>query len=291
MHHRTTPARCLALLAALALLRPPLAHAAVGPPPTTSQQLAAFEAGFTEGQALLDRGEYLAAARVWISAAGNLSEVTANRDNRLAVYEYVVDAYTRGLADTTEVEPLREAVAALDAYCDGFTRAYGTETPVSPKIVAGLEDLRQRLLALSPTSAAPPTPSDPVEPPPADVPPPARKPWAGLAIGGGVLLGLGVGAVALAAAGGARGNSFEAKFDDPSHACDLAQPAGACAEFYDGGKASNAMAIAGLVAAPLLIGGGVALLVVGLKRRSNARHAISPRFGPGFVGLGVHGRF
>lgn len=230
MHHRTTSAKSLALLAALALSRPPIARAAVGPP-TTSQQLATFEAGFTEGQALFDAGQYLEAARVWISAAGNLAEVTANRDNRLAVYEYVVDAYTRGLADTAEVEPLREAVAALDAYCDGFTRAYGTETPLSPKIVAGLEDLRRRLIAARsrPGAAAPP-PSDPIDAPLPEEPAPAAKPWKGLAIGGGVLLGLGVGAIALAAAGAARGDAFEAKFDDPKHACDLARPTGACAE-------------------------------------------------------------
>ena len=291
MHHRTASARPLALLAALALLRPPMVQAAA-PPGTSSQQLAAFEAGFTEGQAMFDRGEYLAAARVWISAASNLSEVTANRDNRVAVYEYVVDAYTRGLAETADAEPLREAVAALDAYCDGFTRAYGTETPLSAKIVSGLEELRRRLqVARAKPTAPPPPASEPTAPPPTDEPAPSGKPWLGLTIGGGVLLGLGAGAVALAAAGAARGDAFEARFDDPAHACDLGAPTGACAEFYDAGKASNAMGVAGLVAAPLLIGGGVALLVVGLRRKSAARHALTPSLGPGFAGFVLQGRF
>lgn len=294
MSHR--PAlRPLALLTALSLLWPPTAVA--GPPAggTTSQQLAAFEAGFSEGQAKFDRGEFLAAARVWISAAGNLSEVTANRDNRLAVYEYVADAYMRGLADTTEVEPLREAVAALDAYTDGFTRAYGTETPVSQRVTSAAEELRRRFVAArSAASAADPEPATPVESSPTidDEPSPAPdRSWRGLTIGGGVLLGLGVGAVALAAAGAARGNAFEAQFDDPANMCDLGAPTGTCADVYNSGKASNTMGVAGLVAAPLLIGGGVALLVLGLKRKRGTRAALLPSVGRGFVGLGLHGRF
>ena len=288
---RPTHSRLAALLAALALLRPPdLARAQPTSNEATREQMAAFEAGFTAGQARFDVGDFLGAARVWIAAADNLAEVTVHRHNRLAVFEYVADAFTRGLGDDADVATLREAVSALDRYCDGFTRAYGTETPLSDRIMAARDDLRRRLAAatavheeaLARAAAAPK---------PAPAPTAASRPWHGFVIGGGVLLGVGLGAVALAGAGAARGRSLEAQFDDPVNQCDVNAPKDRCADFYAAGKASNAMAIVGVVAAPLLLGAGAALLAIGLKRRAARRHALAPTLAPGFVGLQLAGRF
>ena len=99
--------------------------------------------------------------------------------------------------------------------------------------------------------------------------------------------GLGVGAGVLAAAMGARGNALEAEFDDPANACVLATPSRPCQDILDRGRSANAVAIAGVVGGTLLIGGGVALLVTGLRRRSAAppTQTIAPALGPGFVGL------
>lgn len=285
-HPRLRP---LALLAALSLLCPPLAHAA---PPASREQMAAFEAGFTAGQASFDRGEYLAAVGLWITAAERLPEVTAHREHRLAVYQYVADAYARGLADETEVEPLGVAVAALDAYCEGFTRSYGTETPLDPKIDRIRADLRRRLDAAVVIRELQTAPLPGAGGPPLTTPEPGPKPWKGLTIGGGILLGLGLGAFALAATGGARGQSLEARFDEQANACDLEQLQGHCADLHAEGTRSNAMAIAGTIMAPLLLGGGAALLVMGLKRRSHrTRHALVPALGPTFVGLRLGGQF
>jgi len=287
--------RLSALLVTLSLLRPGLVAAA---PAAAPQELAAFEAGFTEGQAQFDRGEFLAAARTWVRAADRLRETTANRDNRAAVYEYAADAFVRGLAGSTDPIGLREAVTALRLYCDNFTRAYGTETPISPKIIAARDILERQLVdaeaALAPVTA-PPVAGEPSDDPPpsTDKPTTTGKPWKGLVIGGGVAIGLGVGAAILAGVGGVRGKSFEAKFDDPTNMCVLDAPSDRCAEFYDAGKASNAMTIAGAVAAPLLVGAGVALLVVGLKRRNAGREAtarVVPTLAPGFAGLTRSGR-
>jgi|GEM_PF-2381274 len=287
--------RLLALLTALSLLRPDPATAA---PVAAPQELAAFEAGFTEGQAQYDRGEFLAAARTWVRAADRLREATANRDNRSAVYEYAADAFIRGLTGSNDPIGLREAVTALRLYCDGFTRAYGTETPISARITGPRDVLERQLVeteaAQRPATDPPPTtPSHEPSEDPVD-PAPRSKPWKGLAIGGGVAIGLGVGAAVLAGVGGARGRSFEAKFDDPANMCTLAAQSAQCAEFYDAGKASNAMTIAGAVMAPLLVGAGVALLVVGLKRRAAGREtqaAVVPTLAPSFAGLSVSGRF
>jgi hypothetical protein len=112
-----------------------------------------------------------------------------------------------------------------------------------------------------------------------------------MAISGSALLGLGVGAVALAALGAARGRRLEDRFDDPENHCPLMQPQGLCADLYSDGKRSNGLAIAGAVTGPLLLAGGAALLVLGLRRRSATRHALAPALGPGFVGLRLGGRF
>ena len=294
MPHPHLRLRLVALLAAASLLCPQDVRAT---PPASNQEMAAFEADFTAGQASFDRGEYLAAVALWITAAARLPEVTPHRQHRLAVYQYVADAYARGLTDETTLEALDAAVAALDAYCEGFTRAYGTETPLDPKIDRIRGDLRLRLDAARASRAQlDPVPGSQTRRPPPLAPGPAPRTWKGLTsggvlVGGGVLIGLGLGAVALAAAGAIRGKDLEARFDDPANACDLAQPQGQCADLYADGQRTNAMAIAGAVMAPLLLASGTTLLVLGLRRRAGTRHALAPALAPGFVGLRLGGRF
>jgi len=289
MQHPPPHLRPLAWLAALSLLCPPTARAA---PATSREPMAAFEAAFEAGQARYDSGEYLDAVALWIAAAARLPEVSAHRGHRLAVYQYVADAYARGLVDVTEVEPLRAAVSALDTYCEGFTRAYGTETPLDPKIAATRAELQRRLdaalAARGPQTERPRTRSERPAPAPTA---PVQRPWEGVAIGGSVLLGLGLGAAALATLGALRGRALEARFDDPANQCPLAQPQGLCADLYRDGKRSNGLAIAGAVLAPLLLGGGAALLALGLRRRAGTRHALAPALGPGFIGLSLGARF
>ena len=209
------------------------------------------------------------------------------------------DAFMRGLAGSTDPTALREAVTALRQYADGFTRAYGTETPISAKITGPRETLEKQLAdaeaaQLSPGPIEPGDDSKPVGPSEPTDPAPRGKPWKGLVIGGGVAIAVGVGATVLAGVGGARGRGFEAKFDDPANMCVLSNQTPKCAELYDAGKASNTMTIAGAIAAPLLVGAGVALLVIGLKRRNAGREAstaLVPTLAPGFAGFSLSGRF
>lgn len=278
----------------LSLLLAALPVTPVGAAPAAGDKQA-FEAGFVEGQAQFDRGEWLAAARTWLAAARNLPESAANRDNRVAIYEYIADAFQQGLRGSTDVAALREAATALQDYCDGFTRAFGTEGALSPKIAGARDDLQTRLRAAEAAAAptAEPTPGPAPEPgPEAPAPAPAR-PWKGLAIGGGVMLALGVGGFALAGAFAARGRSLQRQFDDPANDCRLSDPVGACATFLADGKTSNGVTIAGVVAGTLLLGGGVALLVTGLRRRarSGAPPPIAPVFAPGFAGVALRRAF
>ncbi|HEY0135951.1 MAG TPA: hypothetical protein VGB85_17820, partial [Nannocystis sp.] len=165
--------------------------------------------------------------------------------------------------------------------------------------ITGPRDTLEKQLAdaeaaqLNPKPVEPGDSGEPLDAPAPSDPAPGGKPWKGLVIGGGVAIGLGLGAVVLAGVGGVRGARFDAKFDDPANMCVLDDQSPRCKEFFDAGNASNAMAIAGGIAAPLLVGAGVALLVVGLKRRSAGREATSlvPTLAPGFAGFTLSGRF
>ena len=57
------------------------------------------------------------------------------------------------------------------------------------------------------------------------------------------------------------------------------------------GKAANGLAVSGAVLGVLLLGAGVPLLVVGLKRKKTGQQALQPLLAPGFVGVGLRGRF
>lgn len=279
----------VACLAAASLFAPP---ASAGPP-QDAKALADFEAGFDAGQKKFDAGEFVEAARTWTTAASNLKESSANKDNRQAVYEYIAEAWTKGLAGSEDAALLREAADALDAYCDGFTIAYGTETPVLPKIAETRDELKRRLQATE-TKPPPQVEGPDEEPPPKDEeerPPETDGPrWKGLAIGGGVALGLGVGMVVVGAVGGVKGQKVEKDF--AAMGCDINALMGECVDLEKQGKSMNSLAIAGGVVGGVLVVTGAVLLAVGLKRRSAARkQALVPALGPGFVGLSLRGAF
>ena len=117
-----------------------------------------------------------------------------------------------------------------------------------------------------------PRPGDPVEPswtPASDV-----RPWKGLLVGGGVLAGLGAGAAILAGVMGARGDRLEGEFEAAK--CSLYTPTASCADLIDRGGAANGLAIGGAVVAPLALGGGLAMLLVGARRKATSRYALLP---------------
>lgn len=275
-----------ACLATASLFAPPVAAAA----PVDAKALADFEAGFDAGQKKFDAGEHIDAARTWVSAANNLKESASNKDNRQAVYEYIADAWTRGLAGSEDVALLREAEGSLSSYCEGFTIAYGTETPILPKIVETRDELRRRLKEAE--TKPPPVVEGPGEAPPGEGPVEPSGDglrWKGLAIGGGVALGLGVGFVVMGAVGGVRGQKVEKDF--LAKDC-LDNPMGDCSDLEKTGKTMNALAISGGVVGGLLVVTGAVLLAIGLKRKAAARkQALVPMLSPTFAGLSLRGSF
>ncbi len=253
--------------------------------------LAAFDRGFRAGQEEFNRKKYLDAARVWTNAAESLPETDEHQENRRAIYEYIAEAYEKALAGGGDDALMREGLSILDAYAEVFAAAHPTDTLPEHVIKTRLV-FRIRLAkgaAQRQQQALPPTP------PPAPIatstrvgPPP--RPWRGLAIGGGVAVAGGAAMLGVFAAGLAGGKSAESKFDDQANACDLNEPVGKCAEFDAQGKTSNSLAVAGIVAAPLLLGAGIAMLVVSVRRK-HSRMALTPTLGPRTAGLTFSGAF
>jgi hypothetical protein len=283
---RSPLAACLTIAA---LVAAPV-HAA--PPKQDPAALAAFETGFKEGQALLDKGQPRAAAQRWKAAADLLPETTANRDMRAGIHEYIADAYTAALAGSSDLELTREAAAALTDYCDGHTRAYGTETPINPKLTAAQRDFAERRAAAEATAGpvARDAPPPVVTPTPADSPPskPNTRPWKPLVISGGVLLGLGALSFAGAALGGLQGLQASKDYDSM---CGKDDPSPPCKALYADGKQANLLVATGVVFGALLVAAGVPLLVIGMKRKKAPQQALRPSLGPTHVGLQFSLRF
>lgn len=269
------------VLAAACVFPGPTARGAAAPAP----EVAAFEASYAEGEEQFDRGDFRGAAATWSEAARKLPEAPQNRANRVAIHEYIADAYTRALADGDDLAMLRDGLAVLDEYAAAFTAAYPGEA-LSPKIEAARTNFRGRIAEAEKSAA--PTPERepelaPVPEPGAPAPPP--RPWKGLAAAGGVTLGAGVAMLAMFGVGFSRAKSRERAFDDPANACALHMPVGVCQDIYSAGKRAEAVAVAGLVLAPLLIGAGSAMLAVAVRRRAKQASTLSPVFGRGLVGL------
>lgn len=264
---------------------PPVALAA----PDSGPDLAAVDQGFRQGQDEFNRGDYIVAARTWVKAAGLLPETPEHRENRAGIYEYIADAYTRGAAED-DAALIREALEILDTYADDYAKTYpGQEIPAA--IGKAQEVLRDRAAALQAArqqSAATPRPPPP-SPSPAPTPTP-EKPWKGLVIGGGVALGASVGMLALFGASLRWVDYYETQFNSPEYTCDPQALTGDCATWFDKGTSRDRAAVAGLVAAPVFLAAGAAMLTIGLRRKAG-RHTVAPALGGGTTGATWRVRF
>lgn len=285
--------RALVLLAASSSALPLTVRAAPAPATVAAADLAAFDRGFRAGQEEFDRKQYLVAARTWTRTAAQLPETEEHRDNRRAIHEYIAEAYEKAVAAET-ADPdavVREGLGVLDSYSEAFTAAYPQETLPEP-VTRVQQAFRARVAAAAPASEPEAAKPQPLPPPAATEPArPPSKPWKGLAIGGGVAIGGGAAMLALFAVGAARGRSSEAAFDDPANMCSLADPTGECADINAQGRRANAMSVAGIITAPLLLGAGAAMLVIAARRKKPSNTALAPALGRGLLGVVWQQRF
>lgn len=254
--------------------------------------MAAFDQGFRKGQDEFTIRRYVSAARIWIGAAQQLPEVEEHKENRRAIYEYIAEAYEKALDEVADEALMREGLAALDAYAETFTAAYPSETLPEHVVKAQLafrtrlaeseaeRQERENLSKPQEQPALPPTPA------PSDQIKPLSKPWKGLAIGGGIAVAGGAAMLGMFAAGLAGAKSAESWVEDNCNV-DLV---GECANMDREGKTSNAIGVAGIVAGPLLLGAGITMLVIAMRRKKSSK-MIAPMFSPSMAGLVWQQRF
>lgn len=265
-------------------------------PPIEADPLAAAKEQHAEGQARFDAANYTGAVDAWTAALKALP----SKDERSATYRplilYNIAAAREKLFEIhRDVTQLRQAKILLERFDASIDEVYGHDPAAAE---AERTRVREKIAALDariaegetepgtdPVTGTDPDPTtDPVTPTKTDAPATDRS-ARGMMIGGGVMLGLGV----IAIGGLAASVVLSERANDISD-LDPEDTQGRIDRWNQGGRASDA-AIAMGVVSPLLLAGGVALLVVGIKRNKKSRVSMTPSVGGRFVGLVLRGRF
>jgi hypothetical protein len=265
----------LALVSEPALVR---ARAGAGPAsdapaPTTDEDptLAEAKAHHVEADAKYNTADYEGAIASWRKAYAALPRTHPEANYYRALIAYNIAAsYEKLYAVRGDVEHLRQAKILLQKFEASIDETY-SDVPdegvqVRAEVRAKIAHIDELLAKAEhePKPKAPTTrpqdrtttPVKPTEKAPAD-----RDPSRGLVVGGGVLIGLGVvGGAGMTAAlvVGGRANDI-GDIDD----ADVA----ARKETFDRGRAANTGAIAAGVVGLACLAAGIALVVVGVKRR------------------------
>lgn len=115
----------------------------------------------------------------------------------------------------------------------------------------------------------------------------ADKAGTPLIAAGAAIMAVGVGASSLIVVGAVEGKRARADHKLPGYTDEQR------AAIDKRGKSMNALFIAGLAATPALVGAGVALIIVGSKKRKQAamQASIAPLFKRGVAGVSVSGKF
>jgi hypothetical protein len=275
----STQSRLFAVLLAAALATSPLHVAHAGP---TVEEL------YTQGQEKFDAGQYGDAGDLWAQAVRQLPEDKKNSATRQTIMNLALDAYLRAYRNDNDRSHIDDAKALLDEYEASLE---GTSVTLSSEIASEkgkIEGILADIAAAEAEANKDPEPDPEPEPEPDVDPMPVGndRPGNGLVIGGAVMAGVGAAGIGLMLGGVIGGLRAQTEFDTTDPGTDEHEAA------RKRGKTMNALGITGGVIAPIFIGAGVALLVIGLRKNKQARSAmVVPEAGPNYVGLGFSGRF
>ena len=280
MGRMSMPSRLFASLLTVALVTAPI-HVAQAAP--------SFEDLYTQGQEKFDAGDYGAAGDLWAQAVRAMEESSDNSATRQTLMNVALDAYLRAYRSDDDRVHMDNAKALLDEY-EASLEASGTE--LTSEIASAKGKIDNILANLAAAAAAEPVDEpvdersdEPIEEDPVFV---DQKPGQGLVIGGGVMIGVGAAGAGLLVAGLVLGGSAQKDFDAATPFTDEREAA------RKRGQTMNALAITGGIVAPVFLGAGIALLIVGLKRNKDARLRnvmVLPAAGPGYAGVGFSGAF
>jgi hypothetical protein len=263
------------LLAALLVVTTSLAPIRLAAAAPSVEQL------YAQGQEKFDAGAYAEAGALWSEAVRALPEDPDNTATRQTIMNLALAAYVRAYKGDGDRAHLDAAMVLITDYRASLEPS---GVSVEANIAAMQLDIEHMLddWEAAHATASEPEPAPELAPEPEPEP---SKPGRGLVIGGGVMLGVGAAGLGLMVGGMVGGRSARLDYEAlPADAPELDS-------IRDRGVTMNVLAISGAVAGGLLIGGGVALLVIGLRRNGSSKLAVLPSFGPDRVGIGVVGRF
>jgi hypothetical protein len=269
-----------------------------------------YQAGKTD----YDAKRWTEAGQAWSDVLDQIPENPVNRNVRMNIVLDAIAAYRTAYEQTGEVRHLETALDTYYRYFSVFKSTYNSPNIPRPVVVErfALKEEIERVKSSQPTPPPPPDAGEPlatVEPvdpspstePTSTTPPPddgrtvsfstndrgdKDRTSTGLIIGGAVTMAAGVGASSMIVVGAVGGQQAREDSKNPEYSEEQRQ------RIDERGRTMNAVFIAGLVATPVLVGAGAAMLGVGLHRRQRRGvTAVAPSVGPNFAGLTLSGRF
>lgn len=280
---------------------------------------------YGEGQEYMEQKEYKRAADVFSRLLNLIEESPDNKAIRESLILNILDAHMQayeGIVDAKgkrDVAQLEEGKSTLQAYYKDFQAVHGD----SVAVIAEIQTTATKLDEMLKEARKEPDPIVPVADPDKDEdkdkdkdkPDPViirqgnSTDGLGLIIGGVGLGILGVGAAVMIPIGSGLGKTAESAYNraqldkaDAAQGSPEARDAEAdIAEANAAGGRANAVLITGAVLTPLLLGGAVALIVIGVRKRNQANSqaalrpaetlTAAPSFGRNFSGVSFSGRF
>jgi hypothetical protein len=246
---------------------------------------------FDEGATKFETADYIGAIELWTEAFGLVPNAPENAPVKAKLIANIAAAQERAYLVDKEVSHLNQAKILIERYRGTLDDIYLDELEREKelawvnerltKIDAELKVVAEREAA---KQAAEQAAAEQAEQPP------PRPPGRGLVIGGSVLAGVGAAGLGVMVGGMVIGRRNDDISDLPS--TDLVTRA----DRFRMGRLGNALAVAGGVGGGVLLGVGVALLVVGLKKnraagQDTAKLTVVPTFDATQVGVGLLGRF
>ena len=248
---------------------------------------------FDEGAAKFETADYIGAIELWTEAIGLVPQLPQYAPIKAKLIANIAAAQERAYLVDKEVSHLNQAKILIERYRSGLEEIYLDELEREKELAwanARLEKIDAELAAVAEREAAERAAAERAAAEAAEAAKPRRPPGQGLMIAGGVIGGLGVGGLAVMISGMVIGNKNDDISDLPTNDFDTR------ADRFRMGRLGNTLAIAGGVGGGVLLGAGVALLVVGLKKKRAAGQetagvTVVPIFDATQTGLGLAGRF
>ena len=237
---------------------------------------------FDEGAVEFETADYADAIELWTEAFGMVPSEPEYASIKARLIANLAEAQKRAYEVDGFAEHLNQAKILLLEYRGAIDSIYPSAVERDKEFAwvdGRLAEIEAELKLIAEREAAA-----------AAGPPKTGK---GLRIGGAVMIALGAGSFGMMGAGLALGSKNNDISDLPTNDLD------ARLSRYQRGRAGNAMAIAGSVAGSVLLGVGIALVVVGVKRKqalakeepAEPELGFTPMLGPDRLGVGLVGRF